>query len=155
VAGKYVTLQGALSLNAEPNTGAHVTFLGKLATPGARLLLAGTDANDVILVAPQVAADAVAGTTVNVEAGNGADVITVRRADVPPSIDTGAGTDVVTIAADGGQSNVTSPVINALVSITSPDSDHVAYTATGFTGDTQGQLTAGGLAGVGMGPAGR
>src|SRR5262249_25551151 len=101
--------------NAEPNTGVQVTFLGELSTPGARLSLAGTDANDVFLLAPQVAPNAVPGTTVEVLAYRGMDVITVRQADVPTTIDTGAGADGVVIAADGGQLNVTRPVINAPV----------------------------------------
>src|SRR5262249_55233934 len=141
--------------NAEPNTGAVVTFLGRLTTPAARVFLPGTDANDVFVVGPQVTADAADGTTVVVRSDKGADVITVVRAEVATTIDTGEGTYFVTIAADGGQSNVTSPVINALVFLTSPDTDLVGYTARGFTTETQGKLTATELTGVGMGPSGR
>jgi Ca2+-binding RTX toxin-like protein len=154
VAGLSLFVQGGAQ-NAEPNTGAIVTFLGNLSTPGARLLLSGSDAGDVFVVGPQVAADAVAGTTVEVLAGGGTDQVNILRADVPTTVDTGAGTDTVAIRADGGQSNVTSPVINAPLTITSPDADQVVYNAAGFTVNTQGRLTATDLTGVGMGPNGR
>ena len=66
----------------------------------------GYHANDVFLVGPQVAADTADGTIVGVRSGDGADRITVVRADVATTIDTGPGTDVVTIAADGKASLV-------------------------------------------------